>query len=85
MRSIFIDWLIEVHSKFELANETLYLTINILDRFLAAETVARRESQCVVFIKASVTSSEITMENMVYFYAELEMMHNSYPITTLIL
>ncbi|KAF5782223.1 putative cyclin domain-containing protein [Helianthus annuus] len=27
------------------------------------------------FIKASVTSPEITMENMVYFYAKLGMMH----------
>ncbi|XP_076899276.1 G2/mitotic-specific cyclin S13-7-like [Bidens hawaiensis] len=47
MRAILIDWLIEVHNKFELQNETLYLTINIIDRFLAAETVARRELQCV--------------------------------------
>ncbi|KAK1427018.1 hypothetical protein QVD17_15700 [Tagetes erecta] len=47
MRAILIDWLIEVHNKFELTNETLYLTINIVDRFLAAETVARRELQCV--------------------------------------
>ncbi|KAJ9544020.1 hypothetical protein OSB04_023727 [Centaurea solstitialis] len=47
MRAILIDWLIEVHNKFELTNETLYLTINIVDRFLASETVARRELQCV--------------------------------------
>ncbi|XP_076958189.1 G2/mitotic-specific cyclin S13-7-like [Bidens hawaiensis] len=47
MRAILVDWLIEVHNKFELQNETLYLTINIIDRFLAAETVARRELQCV--------------------------------------
>ncbi|KAI7739307.1 hypothetical protein M8C21_026642 [Ambrosia artemisiifolia] len=47
MRAILVDWLIEVHNKFELTNETLYLTINIVDRFLAAETVARRELQCV--------------------------------------
>lgn len=47
MRAILIDWLIEVHNKFELTTETLYLTINIVDRFLASETVARRELQCV--------------------------------------
>ena len=35
MRSILRDWLTEVHSKFELMPETLYLTINILiDIFL---------------------------------------------------
>ncbi|KAL3643424.1 hypothetical protein CASFOL_014239 [Castilleja foliolosa] len=33
MRGILIDWLIEVHCKFELMDETLYLTGNIIDRF----------------------------------------------------
>jgi len=32
MRGILIDWLIEVHLKFKLLPETLYLTINIIDR-----------------------------------------------------
>ncbi|MFS8004662.1 putative cyclin [Helianthus anomalus] len=35
--------LIEVHNKLELSFETLYLTIDIVGRFLASETVARRE------------------------------------------
>lgn len=47
MRSILIDWLIEVHQKFELLPETLYLTVNIVDRFLAAKSVPRRELQLV--------------------------------------
>jgi G2/mitotic-specific cyclin-B, other len=34
MRAILIDWLIEVHLKFKLLPETLFLTINIIDRFL---------------------------------------------------
>ncbi|KAI8000784.1 hypothetical protein LOK49_LG09G00178 [Camellia lanceoleosa] len=34
MRSILIDWLTEVHRKFELMPETLYLTINIVDQYL---------------------------------------------------
>jgi hypothetical protein len=29
MKSILVDWLIEVHRKFELTPETLYLSINI--------------------------------------------------------
>ncbi|KAL3643531.1 Elongation of fatty acids protein 2 [Castilleja foliolosa] len=33
MRGILIDWLIEVHCEFELMDETLYLTGNIIDRF----------------------------------------------------
>ncbi|KAB1203542.1 Cyclin-B2-4 [Morella rubra] len=47
MRGILIDWLIEVHYKFELMDETLYLTINLIDRFLAAQPVVRKKLQLV--------------------------------------
>lgn len=47
MRTILADWLIEVHHKFELMPETLYLTINVLDRYLSMETVLRKELQLV--------------------------------------
>ncbi|XP_021717116.1 G2/mitotic-specific cyclin S13-7-like [Chenopodium quinoa] len=47
MRSILVDWLIEVHYKFELRQETLYLTINIIDRFLSMKVVPRKELQLV--------------------------------------
>ncbi|KAG8372155.1 hypothetical protein BUALT_Bualt12G0037100 [Buddleja alternifolia] len=45
MRAILIDWLVQVHHKFELSPETLYLTINILDRYLASKTTLRKELQ----------------------------------------
>ncbi|KAJ0716976.1 putative cyclin domain-containing protein [Helianthus annuus] len=47
MRAILIDWLIEVHRKFELMPESLYLTINIVDRYLSVRKVPRRELQLV--------------------------------------
>ncbi|KAF3442168.1 hypothetical protein FNV43_RR16084 [Rhamnella rubrinervis] len=47
MRAILVDWLVDVHRKFELSPETFYLTINIIDRFLAVKTVPRRELQLV--------------------------------------
>lgn len=47
MRAILTDWLVEVHNKFDLMPETLYLTINIVDRYLAKKTVPRRELQLV--------------------------------------
>ncbi|KAI8525949.1 hypothetical protein RHMOL_Rhmol13G0270200 [Rhododendron molle] len=47
MRSILIDWLTDVHRKFELMPESLYLTINIVDRYLSMKTVLRRELQLV--------------------------------------
>ncbi|KAK6256999.1 hypothetical protein QUC31_000458 [Theobroma cacao] len=47
MRGILIDWLIEVHYKFELMEETLYLTVNLIDRFLAVQQVVRKKLQLV--------------------------------------
>lgn len=133
MRAILVDWLIDVHQQFDLSQETLYLTINIIDRFLSVKVVPRRELQLVGmgamliaskyeeiwapevndlvrisddaychqevlamektilgklewtltvpthyvflvrFIKASIPDQD--MENMVYFLAELGMMH----------
>lgn len=35
MRAILVDWLIQVHSRFRLLQETLYITVSILDRFLS--------------------------------------------------
>jgi hypothetical protein len=34
MRAILVDWIIEVHMKFKLMSETLYLTIGVIDRYL---------------------------------------------------
>ncbi|OVA18788.1 Cyclin [Macleaya cordata] len=45
MRMILVDWLIEVHHKFELEPETLYLTIHIVDRYLSMHEIQRRELQ----------------------------------------
>lgn len=45
MRAILIDWLIEVHQKFRCVPETLFLTVNLIDRFLELETVERSKLQ----------------------------------------
>ena len=34
MRGILIDWLVQVHLRFHLLQETLYLTVAIIDRYL---------------------------------------------------
>lgn len=47
MRSILVDWLVEVHLKFKLVPETLYLTINIIDRYLSKTEVSRPKLQLV--------------------------------------
>ncbi|KAI4327829.1 hypothetical protein L6164_020246 [Bauhinia variegata] len=47
MRAILIDWLIEVHDKFDLMHETLFLTVNLIDRFLEKQKVVRKKLQLV--------------------------------------
>lgn len=47
MRAILVDWLVDVHLKFRLQPETLHLTINIIDRYLAMKNVMRRKLQLV--------------------------------------
>lgn len=42
MRAILIDWLIEVHYKFRLKEETLFITCNIIDRYLSTQQVKRQ-------------------------------------------
>jgi cyclin B len=47
MREILIDWLSEVHLKFKLRPETMYLTVNLIDRFLSLRAVSRTKLQLV--------------------------------------
>lgn len=45
MRSILIDWLIDVHLKFEFVDETLFMTILIIDRYLSKLEITRSRLQ----------------------------------------
>lgn len=47
MRTILIDWLVEVHMKFTLLPETLYLAVNLIDRFLEKVSVRKNQLQLV--------------------------------------
>lgn len=46
-RTILIDWLIEVHYKFQLRSETLFLTVALIDRYLNVMPVPRTQLQLV--------------------------------------
>lgn len=46
-RSTLIDWIVQVHARFQLLPETLYLTVNIIDRFLSRKTVTLNRFQLV--------------------------------------
>lgn len=47
MRAILIDWLIDVHLKFKLVAETMFLTINLIDRYLEKQQINRKQLQLV--------------------------------------
>ena len=47
MRMILIDWLTEVHLKFKLLPETLFLTINFIDRYLQNNQTPRDKLQLI--------------------------------------
>ena len=34
MRAILIDWLVDVHYKFNLKIQTLYISVNLIDKYL---------------------------------------------------
>lgn len=46
MRALLIDWLVQVHSRFQLLQETLYLTVAILDRFLQVRILRSFSAPC---------------------------------------
>ncbi|CAG7930168.1 unnamed protein product [Penicillium olsonii] len=56
MRSVLMDWLVQVHQRFNLLPETLFLTVNYIDRFLSHKIVSLGKLQLVgataIFIAA---------------------------------
>ncbi|KAM4532137.1 G2/mitotic-specific cyclin-B1 [Fundulus diaphanus] len=47
MRAILIDWLVQVYLKFRLLQETMYMTVGIIDRFLQDHPVPKKQLQLV--------------------------------------
>ena len=45
MRSILIDWLIDVHNKFQFKEETIYIAIYIIDNYLSKRIIKRHKFQ----------------------------------------
>ncbi|KAF3339193.1 G2/mitotic-specific cyclin S13-7-like isoform X1 [Carex littledalei] len=52
MRAILVDWIIDVHFRYNLLPETLYLTIYIIDRYLSLDGVKRLQlvGMCALLI-----------------------------------
>lgn len=77
-RSTLMDWLVQLHSRFNLLPETLYLAVNIIDRFLSKKTISLSRFQLcgavALFIAAKYEEINVpTVSQMVY------MVGNQYP------
>ncbi|XP_069601468.1 G2/mitotic-specific cyclin-B1 [Ranitomeya imitator] len=42
MRAILVDWLVQVHIRFKLLQETMFMTVSLLDRFLQESPVPKK-------------------------------------------
>ncbi|KAG4106655.1 cyclin-like protein [Neocallimastix lanati (nom. inval.)] len=55
-RTILVNWIAEVHWKFKMQPETLFLTVNLIDRFLSIKTIKLNKFQllalCALLISA---------------------------------
>jgi hypothetical protein len=45
IRAVLVDWIINVHMKFKLLPETLFITVNLIDRFLSKYSIDRSQVQ----------------------------------------
>jgi G2/mitotic-specific cyclin-B, other len=46
-RAFLVDWLVTIHGKFKLLQETLYIAVNLVDRYLAKRMVNKKQLQLV--------------------------------------
>ncbi|KAG0677734.1 hypothetical protein C6P40_000666 [Pichia californica] len=77
-RATLMDWLVQLHSRFNLLPETLYLAVNIIDRFLSKKTISLSRFQLcgavALFLAAKYEEINVpTVSQMVY------MVGNQYP------
>jgi cyclin B len=47
MRAILIDWLIDVHLKYKMVPQTMYISVNLIDRYLSNNETSRAKLQLV--------------------------------------
>ena len=47
IRSTLVDWLIQIHYNFKLWPETLFLTVNVIDRYCSLHEISKKEVQLV--------------------------------------
>lgn len=45
MRTVLVDWLVEVTEEYKLVSDTLYLAVSYIDRFLSSHVLAMEKLQ----------------------------------------
>lgn len=56
MRSVLLSWLINVHLKYKLQTQTLFISIHIIDSYLSRVAVQRNQLQLVGIVAIWITS-----------------------------
>lgn len=69
MRSILVDWLISVHSQLRLKRSTLFLCVNIIDRYISGKKILRSKFQLLGITALFIASKyeEIMYPHVSYF------------------
>ena len=71
MRAILIDWLIEVHHKFKLTADVLYLSVNLVDRYLAEKVEQKLDEENFRFTRdANFVAKMMKIVRTIQFFAQ---------------
>ncbi|KAG7812472.1 hypothetical protein KL921_001704 [Ogataea angusta] len=74
-RATLMNWLVQLHARFNLLPETLFLTVNIIDRFLSVKTISLSRFQLcgavALFIAAKYEEINVpTIKQMIYMVGD---------------
>lgn len=58
MRATLVDWLVQVHMKFKLLPETLFITVNLIDRFLSVRMGIEKDQIQLLGVSASLIAAK---------------------------
>jgi len=58
VRAIIIDWVMNVHMKYKLWPETLFITINLIDRYFSTQTEIKKSDVQLVAVAALVIATK---------------------------
>jgi len=76
MRTILVDWIVQVHQRFKLQNETLHLTVAIMDRYLSkVQDLPRKEMQMIGLTSMLLASKYEGTQKIFLYLTNLRNLH----------